>query len=127
MKKLLMVGWLVCSFALTASAQTTDFDATYNAAGNVVIRFKTPAIKAAFLSDFAAAYGYQAQIPNPDPGTGRATPLIPNPESQADFLTRRLEELLSEAVSAVQVRAAAETAAKAEREKQKGRLPRVRD
>jgi len=127
MKRLLMMACVCFGCALNAFGQATDYDATYNGTGNLVIRFKSAATKTALLDDFAEYHNYQASIPNPDPVARLTTPTIPNPETKADFFARKLEEQISEVVQSVRVKVVAEAAAQAERERQKDKLPRTRN
>jgi hypothetical protein len=59
---------------------------------------------------FAAAYGYQDNIPNPNPAAALLTPTIPNPETRAQFMRRQIMEFIRNTVKSVEVATAAETA-----------------
>lgn len=55
---------------------------------------------------FASAYGWEAEVPDPDnPGQ-----TIPNPQSKADFTAERIVAFVKEVVAGQEAAAAAETA-----------------
>lgn len=82
------------------------------------ITLTIPDAQAARVADaFAAAYGYQPTIPNPDPVAALITPTVRNPETRTEFMRRQFMLFLQNTVKSVEVVAAVETARTAEMSK----------
>ncbi len=82
-----------------------------------LIWYKDNAAKNKVEDQFAAAYGYQATVPNPafnpelpvDPVTNPAT--IANPQSKAGFFNKQLTRYIKDIVRSAQIQTATATAA----------------
>ena len=76
-----------------------------------LIWYKDNAAKNKVEDQFALAYGYQVNIPNPLFGQNGEPATIPNPQSKAGFFNRQLTPYIKDVVKSSQVQAAAATAA----------------